>query len=112
MRTADVDRLERFYAGVLGLRVIKRDAERGSVWLEAGGAVLMLEPLREDEIPVRAGSMELLAFTSRDEREIDGWRERLANAAVGLEGSTPHTLYFRDPDGRRVAVSDYPLFIA
>jgi catechol-2,3-dioxygenase len=107
MRTADVDRLERFYGSVLGLRVVKRDAERGSVWLQAGGAVIMLEPLSEGEDPMRAGSMELLAFSALDRSELGVWRERLAKAGVAVEAATVHTLYFRDPDGRRIAVSDY-----
>ncbi len=107
MRTADVARLERFYAGVLGLPVVKRDAARGSVWLRAEGTVLMLEPLGRGDAPLPAGSMELVAFADDGRAGIDVWRDRLAGAGVALEAATEHTLYFRDPDGRRVAVSDY-----
>jgi hypothetical protein len=32
----------------------------------------------------------------------------LSNAGIAIEAETPHTIYFRDPDGRRVALSDYP----
>jgi catechol-2,3-dioxygenase len=103
MRTTDVDRLERFYAGVLGLPVVKRDEMRGSVWLQAGGAVVMLERLEEGEAQVPAGSMDLVAFAG----DLAAARERLASAAVPVEGSTAHTIYFRDPDGRRIGVSDY-----
>ena len=35
--------------------------------------------------------------------------ERLARAGIPLDDRTEHTLYFRDPDGHRVAVSDHPL---
>jgi catechol 2,3-dioxygenase-like lactoylglutathione lyase family enzyme len=104
LRTADVARLERFYAGVLGLPVMKRDAARGSVWLDASGSVIMLESAKEGEPAVPAGSMELLAFSVES---LDLWRQRLAAVGMAIEGETAHTLYFRDPDGRRVGVSDY-----
>jgi catechol 2,3-dioxygenase-like lactoylglutathione lyase family enzyme len=100
MRTRDTPRLERFYAGVLGLRVVKRDAARGSVWLDADGTVLMIEPALPEEPAIDAASRELVAFGVA---RVDEWRTR-----VSVEAETAHTLYFRDPDGRRVAVSDYP----
>ncbi len=43
LRAPDTTVTERFYAGVLGLRVVRRDQARGSVWLDAGGAVVMIE---------------------------------------------------------------------
>ncbi len=94
-------RLEHFYAGVLGLRVVRRDDARGSVWLAAGEAVLMLERASDDEPGVPEGARELVAFAVED---VSAWETR-----VKVEARTEHTLYFRDPDGRRVAVSDYPL---
>ena len=107
MRTTDVACLERFYAGHLGLPVVRRDAARGSVWIAAGGVVLMIERLRDGEPPVPAASMELLAFAVEEGQTLQGWRARLAQSGVEVEGSTEHTLYFRDPDGRRVGVSAY-----
>lgn len=101
LRTADLPRLERFYCGVLGLAVLRRDDARGSVWLEAGGAVLMLERAEPGEPAVPEGSKELVAFAVDDK---EPWRARVA-----VEAETAHTLYFRDPDGRRVAVSSYVL---
>ena len=99
MRTRDLPRLERFYAGVLGFAVVRRDDARGSVWLDAGGTVLMLERAGADEPPIPAGTKDLVAFAVDD---LDPWRDRVA-----VEAETEHTLYFRDPDGRRVAVSTY-----
>jgi glyoxylase I family protein len=104
MRTADLPRLEGFYAGVLGLPVLRRDEARGSVWLDAGGAVLMLERAREGEPGPPPGSKELLAFALDDAASREAWRAKLA-----VEAETEHTLYFRDPDGRRVALSTHPL---
>jgi hypothetical protein len=43
--------------------------------------------------------MELLAFAVDDK---EAWRAR-----VEVEAETADTLYFRDPDGRRLAVSSY-----
>ncbi len=99
LRTRDLARLEHFYATVLGLRVMRRDDERGSVWLDAGGAVLMLERSGAGEPGVPDGTMDLVAFAVEDK---EAWRSR-----VSAEAETEHTLYFRDPDGRRVAVSSY-----
>jgi catechol 2,3-dioxygenase-like lactoylglutathione lyase family enzyme len=101
MRTTDLARLERFYVDVLGLAVARRDDARGSVWLKAGSAVIMLESAEEGEPAVLGGSQELLAFAVDDK---EPWRARVA-----VEAETAHTLYFRDPDGRRIAVSAYVL---
>lgn len=99
MRTQDVERLERFYAGLLGLPVVRRDQARGSVWLDAGGPVLMIEKASEVEPRIAGGTLELVAFAVA---RIDDWRAKIA-----VEAETANTLYFRDPDGRRVALSDY-----
>jgi catechol 2,3-dioxygenase-like lactoylglutathione lyase family enzyme len=105
MRTRDVDRLERFYRGPLGFELVRRNDARGSVWLDAGGALLMIERASPDEPQIATGTKELVAFAVEDK---EAWRARLANARIALEDETPHTLYFRDPDGRRVAVSTWP----
>jgi len=34
------------------------------------------------------------------------WEANLAVAGVAIESRTEHTLYFRDPDGHRVGLSD------
>ena len=99
LRTLDLERLERFYGTVLEFAVLRRDAERGSVWLDAGGAILMLERAEPGEPAISEESKELLAFAVDDK---EAWRSR-----VRVEGETAHTLYFRDPDGRRLAVSSY-----
>jgi catechol-2,3-dioxygenase len=106
MRTRDVQGLERFYGALLGLPVVRRDAERGSVWVDAEGTWIMLERRDADEPGVRAGTAELVAFAVDDK---EAWRRRLVEAAIPIEDETPYTLYFRDPDGRRVAVSTFVL---
>jgi catechol 2,3-dioxygenase-like lactoylglutathione lyase family enzyme len=102
LRTTDVARLERFYGGVLGLAVVRRDDARGSVWLDADGTVLMIERSEAGEPGIPEATRELIAFAVADK---EAWRARLP----AVEAETAYTLYFRDPDGRRIAVSDYPL---
>jgi catechol 2,3-dioxygenase-like lactoylglutathione lyase family enzyme len=106
LRSRDVRRLEAFYGGVLGLEVVRRDPTRDSVWLRLGNGILMLEKAADAEPAVVPGTRELLAFAGGD-RET--WRPKLAGAGVPIEEETEHTLYFRDPEGRRLAVSSYPL---
>jgi catechol 2,3-dioxygenase-like lactoylglutathione lyase family enzyme len=104
-RTRDLARLERFYSEVLGLTVTRRDEER-SVWLRSGVTALMLERAEDDEPEVPAGTRELVAFAI-EEANKERWRRLLQSHGVVIEGETAFTLYFRDPDGRRVALSHY-----
>ncbi|MBV9948423.1 MAG: VOC family protein [Myxococcales bacterium] len=136
LRTHDLARLLAFYTDVLGVPVVSRPspgnprapgpdvAERprseeeraprhaaaagptpGNVWLDAGTAVIMLERAEPGEPGIPVGTRELVAFAVDDR---DAWRLRLEAAGVRIEAETAYTLYFRDPDGRRVAVSSYP----
>ena len=109
LRTSDVPRLTAFYRDVVGLETAPdaRPPEALSAWLSAGTTRVMVEPRDADEPGVPAGSMELVAFTI-DPTERDRFERRLATAGVTVEQRTGFTLYFRDPDGRRVAVSHYP----
>ncbi len=108
LRTDDIDRLARFYEEVLGLtRDATPRAPSTSVWLVAGATRVMIEKRAPGEPLVVSGSMELVAF-GMPAAERDEARARLSRAGVTLEAETPHTLYFRDPDGRRVALSHYP----
>ena len=104
--TAHVARLERFYAGVLGLGVRERRAN-GSVWLESGDAIVMLERAEPGEPAPPRGGMDLVAFAIAP-HELAVLEARLVTNGVHVEARTPFTIYFRDPDGRRVGVSHYP----
>ena len=106
-RTDDLPRLERFYVEALGLAVTKRNDAR-SVWLDAGGAIVMLEQREAGEPPPPPGSQELAAF-ALDPSSLPVVKERLARAGVAVEASTAFTLYVRDPDGRRIGLSSYPV---
>ena len=105
-RTQDMPRLERFYVDVLGLAALRRDGAR-SVWLDAAGSILMLERSEDAESGIAADSKELVCFAI-SAREHAGFLERLEAAGVPIEARTTYTLYFRDPDGRRIGLSSYP----
>jgi catechol 2,3-dioxygenase-like lactoylglutathione lyase family enzyme len=100
LRTRDLARLEAFYVGALGLRVLRRAAR--SVWLEAGDAIVMLEMREADEPDVSVGTMEMVAFAITPAE-----RAKFARS-LPIEAETRFTLYTRDPDGRRVGLSHYP----
>lgn len=101
LRTDDLAALERFYVGILGLAITRRGPS--SLWLElSGGTILMLEQRDPSEPKIDPETKELLCFGIAPHE-----RERVA-AKVEIEAHTDYTLYFRDPDGRRVGVSSYP----
>jgi glyoxylase I family protein len=104
LRSRDPAATERFYVSVLGLKILARHDERGSVWLDASGAVVMVERAEDGEPAIPVGTRELVAFAIGD---LPAWRRRLAEEGVEIEGEAPYTLYVRDPDGRRVGLSTY-----
>jgi len=115
LRVADVERSRAFYAGLLGLRELRRSRDETglrSVWLAAGNTVLMLER-RLAGAGAEAGSGHLLAFDVRPEAGAGGglaaWEQRLQAAGVALDGRSEKTLYVRDPDGHRVGLSVHAL---
>jgi catechol 2,3-dioxygenase-like lactoylglutathione lyase family enzyme len=91
----DLDVAETFYAGTLGMAVLSRQPGK-SVWLDLGGAILMLEKGAGG-----AGTHVLALRIAREERA--GWA-----AKVSVEGRTAYTIYTRDPDGNRIGLSHYP----
>lgn len=103
-RTRDLARLEAFYAK-LGFEVARR--QEHSVWLRAGDAVLMLERAEQDEPSITPTTKELVAFACSD--PIAALKARLHAAGILVEAETAFTVYFRDPDGRRVGISRFEL---
>jgi catechol 2,3-dioxygenase-like lactoylglutathione lyase family enzyme len=107
IRTTDVDKALNFYASVLGLGIV-RDQRPRSVWLGlSDGSVVMIEARGVGEPALPAGSLELTAFrvSSADKAAV---RERAVSAGC-FDGETEHTVYLRDPEGRRLGVSTFPL---
>jgi glyoxylase I family protein len=119
IQVKDLPGAVRFYADVLGLKVVRRwpreDGGTGerSVWLSVGEGeeFIALEACDVDRPPTPFrdphGGLHLLALriSSRDRR---GWDRRLAELGVELVNRTRWTLYVRDPEGNRIGLSHYP----
>lgn len=106
LRTDDVVKLADFYERLVGLAVERRSLPR-SIWLRAGDTLVMIELRGDGEPPVDARTRELVAFSCSPE-ERSTLEARLVTGGVRIEEETAFTLYFRDPEGRRVALSHYP----
>jgi catechol 2,3-dioxygenase-like lactoylglutathione lyase family enzyme len=110
----DVERVAAFYRHLLGLCEVRRHHEPGgqlrSIWLDLGGPILMIE--RSDEPSRRVAGVGagpfLLALTA-EPTERDALEKSLAASGVPVEACTEYTVYFRDPEGNRVAISSFPL---
>ena len=113
--TRDVERLARFYIDVLELPEVTRhlhaDGSLRSVWLDLGGALLMIEPTdepaRTPSAGVGAGPFLVAVAVAVEERAP--FEARLERAGSVVESRSEFTSYARDPDGNRVALSCYPL---
>jgi catechol 2,3-dioxygenase-like lactoylglutathione lyase family enzyme len=121
IQCADLERCERFYRELLGLRVLQRwpreDGGAGdrSVWLAAGegpeAPFIALE--RADRPPAAAPwrdgapGLHLLALRIDPGRRRE-WEDRLAAAGVEVIHRTRWTLYVRDPEGNRLGLSHHP----
>lgn len=112
--TRDVGALAAFYCALLQIDEAKRHLdEQGnlrSVWLDLAGTLLMIEraapgAVRPAVTGVGLGAF-LLAFRANpDERRAFEARAEALGARV--ESRSDYTSYLRDPDGNRIAVSEY-----
>lgn len=107
-RCRDLPRQRAFYEDVLGLAVV-REQPGYSVWFALSDAVLMLEQADPGETTVADNEPGLDCVVWADDVMPHGWEERLQAAGVTFEAATKFTRYFRDPEGRRLAVSTYGL---
>jgi len=110
----DLEKTAAFYRDLLGLREVSRHHEPGgrlrSIWLDLGGPVLMIERTEE---PVRrvqgVGAGPFLVALAVKPPDRVALERALALSGVPVEARTEHTVYLRDPEGNRVALSSYPL---
>jgi len=71
----------------------------------------MVEERSDAEPGVPPGSRDLLAFDVAGEDCVQ-CMNRLEKANLSVESRTLHTVYLRDPDGRRIGLSVYPALLA
>lgn len=110
----DLERVAAFYRDLLGLREVARHhgpaGRLRSVWLDLGGPVLMVELTQEPQAPIEgAGAGLFLLALAYPPPERDRLERALAESGFPAESRTEHTVYLRDPEGNRVALSSYPL---
>jgi glyoxylase I family protein len=111
--TPDVLRLAQFYRDVFGLsEVARHDDESGklrSIWLDLGGALLMIERsvASRERVEGVSGGLFLLALRVEVE-ERRRLEQVLAARGHPVESRTAYSSYTRDPDGNRVALSHHP----
>ncbi|HZI05025.1 MAG TPA: VOC family protein, partial [Archangium sp.] len=105
-----------FYRDVLGFSELKRhhrpDGSLRSIWVGVpGGGFLALEEVAGEPEPGpfrnEQPGLFLLAFRISKAGRA-GAVEALARAGVVLEHETRWTVYVRDPEGNRVALSHHP----
>lgn len=106
----DLRTLERFYIDVIGLAPEAEhtddDGSLRSIWLRADSTIVMLEHAEADAQRGAAG-WQVVAFEI-DASERETVRERLNDAGFPVRDETDYTLYTRDPEGNRVALSHWP----
>jgi glyoxylase I family protein len=113
--THNVEGLALFYCRLLATTEQRRHLdERGelrSVWLDLSGTLLMIERVASDaaERPhvegVGLGAF-LLAFRA-DAAGRGSFETRALELGAAIESRSAYTSYLRDPDGNRIAVSEY-----
>lgn len=107
----DVGRLAAFYRDLFGLPERQRHHDQAglrSVWLDLGGAILMVERAPADA-EARAPRLGLDGlYLAVDAGGGPEWEARLAAAGAPVESRTASTLYARDPEGNRFGVSCWP----
>jgi catechol 2,3-dioxygenase-like lactoylglutathione lyase family enzyme len=107
LRTNSPTTLAEFYVRVCGLAAFPHTpANASGPWLHAGATIVMIEPRDAGEPGPTPGTMDLLAFRAT-QPDVNAVLAFLAGQRIEVESSTGFTAYFRDPDGRRVALSTY-----
>ena len=104
----DLPAVERFYTGLLGLRVHRR--EGGAVALGADGPAflhLRHDPRALPDDPGAAGLFHL-AFLLPSRAALGGWLRHAGDAGQRMDGAADHLVseaaYLRDPEGNGVEV--------
>ena len=115
LRCSNLEESVEFYAGALGLEVLRRWPGEGgserSVWLSTGLGFLALERASSPGMAgafgdTPAGWQVVALGIARSDRAA--WEERLALAGVDVVRRSPFSLFFLDPEGNHVALSHWP----
>ncbi|RYZ08550.1 MAG: VOC family protein [Myxococcales bacterium] len=110
----DVEALASFYCTLLQTSERQRHLDEAgglrSIWLDLSGVLLMIElaPRGAERSRVEGVGLGafLLAFRASG-KERQAFEERAARLGAEVEHRSSFTSYLRDPDGNRIAVSEY-----
>lgn len=110
----DVAALARFYSALLQTAERERHLDSHgalrSVWLDLAGVLLMIERSEPGAERPRVEGVGLGAFLlafSADTAGRRAFEQRAAELGAKVESRSPYTSYLRDPEGNRIAVSEY-----
>jgi len=112
--TRDVEALAAFYTRLLQTSECKRHTDVAglrSIWLDLSGTLLMIERAELASPPrARVEGVALGAFLIAFRADAAGRRafeQRAQELGASIESRSTFTSYLRDPDGNRIAVSEY-----
>lgn len=120
----DLDAAERFYAGILGLEVVTRQAGR-HVFFRVGASILLVfdprataQPPRPDapiRVPPHGATGPGHFCLSVAAEALDGWRRHLEAAGVAIEAdfrwpNGARSIYVRDPAGNSLEFAEPALW--
>ena len=110
----DVERLATFYRRLLSLDERTRHWDDAgvlrSIWLDLSGTLLMIERAAPGLERPRVEGVGLGPFLLAFRADAAGratFEARAAELGAAIESRSPYTSYFRDPDGNRLAISEY-----
>jgi catechol 2,3-dioxygenase-like lactoylglutathione lyase family enzyme len=106
----DLDQAEAFYAGVLGLNVIAREAGRHVFFQVGAGVLLAFNPavtLKGDALPAHGATGPTHFALGTPAADLAAWRAKLVEQGIAIEKEITwprggKSIYFRDPAGNLV----------
>ncbi len=119
----DLDAAEAFYGGLLGLERVTRAGDR-HVFFRVGGTILLIfnpeetahaNPDARLPVPPHGARGPGHVCFAATRAEIDGWRDRLERAGIGIEAdfewpNGARSVYFRDPAGNSIEMAEPALW--
>lgn len=109
----EIDRAERFYRDVLGLRQIGKEPGR-HVFFRVGSGVLLLfhaeGTRRRGSVPSHGAEGQIHVCFTTPSADYEGWKTQLQEHGVAIEQEVAwprgRSFYFRDPDGNLLELAN------
>lgn len=116
--THDPEKLTEFYHKILNLEIIQinyyetsDETESSipkmvrSIWLALNEKTILMIEKQESQRRGEAGYHLIALDITPGEKLI--WKEKLINSGVNIFQGTDYTIYFQDPDGNKIGMSDF-----